>query len=68
MVMLLIIKGIANALTHTTYARFSQGKMMMTTHPTGIYVGCFVKVIRRRLRLELRGRVINYSPFVLQHP
>ncbi|MDO2018999.1 hypothetical protein Q2410_27405, partial [Escherichia coli] len=24
----------------------------MTTHPTGIYVGCFVKVIRRRLRLE----------------
>ncbi|WP_434781763.1 hypothetical protein, partial [Escherichia coli] len=20
----------------------------MTTHPTGIYVGCFVKVIRRR--------------------
>ncbi|EIL3171736.1 hypothetical protein AADD75_004644 [Escherichia coli] len=36
----------------------------MTTHPTGIYVGCFVKVIRRRLR----GRVINYSPFVLQHP
>ncbi|EPJ3333365.1 hypothetical protein, partial [Escherichia coli] len=28
----------------------------MTTHPTGIYVGCFVKVIRRRLRLELRGR------------
>ncbi|HHW5413718.1 TPA: hypothetical protein ACU3BB_003722, partial [Escherichia coli] len=22
----------------------------MTTHPTGIYVGCFVKVIRRRLR------------------
>ncbi|HBA8591133.1 TPA: hypothetical protein J1144_004735, partial [Escherichia coli] len=27
-----------------------------------------VKVIRRRLRLELRGSVINYSPFVLQHP
>ncbi|EPB2926717.1 hypothetical protein ACRDUJ_004457, partial [Escherichia coli] len=25
-------------------------------------------VIRRRLRLELRGRFINYSPFVLQHP
>ncbi|HHO7825756.1 TPA: hypothetical protein ACRVWU_000861, partial [Escherichia coli] len=25
-------------------------------------------VIRRRLRLELRGSVINYSPFVLQHP
>ncbi|WP_434219702.1 hypothetical protein [Escherichia coli] len=21
---------------------FSQGKMMMTTHPTGIYVGCLV--------------------------
>ncbi|HGX9475623.1 TPA: hypothetical protein QIB73_000966, partial [Escherichia coli] len=27
-----------------------------------------VKVIRRRLRMELRGSVINYSPFVLQHP
>ncbi|ENZ8615461.1 hypothetical protein ACHBDE_000437 [Escherichia coli] len=40
----------------------------MTKHPTGIYVGCFVKVIRRRLRLEQRRRVINYSPFVLQHP
>ncbi|MCZ0148390.1 hypothetical protein OYQ67_07320, partial [Escherichia coli] len=26
------------------------------------------KVIRRRLRMELRGSVINYSPFVLQHP
>ncbi|MGU5252823.1 hypothetical protein MAX97_27095, partial [Escherichia coli] len=26
----------------------------MTKHPTGIYVGCFVKVIRRRLRLEQR--------------
>ncbi|WP_250225362.1 hypothetical protein, partial [Escherichia coli] len=25
-------------------------------------------VIRRRLRMELRGSVINYSPFVLQHP
>ncbi|HBE3446762.1 TPA: hypothetical protein KL556_001587 [Escherichia coli] len=40
----------------------------MTKHPTGIYVGCFVKVIRRRLRLERRRSVINYSPFVLQHP
>ncbi|EFJ1930440.1 hypothetical protein G6739_002592 [Escherichia coli] len=40
----------------------------MTKHPTGICVGCIVKVIRRRLRLELRGCVINYSPFVLQHP
>ncbi|EEV0920869.1 hypothetical protein EVS90_005152, partial [Escherichia coli] len=30
--------------------------------------GCLVKVIRRRLRMELKGRVINYSPFVLQHP
>ncbi|MGE2655032.1 hypothetical protein ACPSXW_05130, partial [Escherichia coli] len=27
----------------------------MTKHPTGICVGCIVKVIRRRLRLELRG-------------
>ncbi|HIA8121242.1 TPA: hypothetical protein ACWSFK_004842, partial [Escherichia coli] len=26
---------------------FSQGKMMMTKHPTGIYVGCLVKAIRR---------------------
>ncbi|WP_250558730.1 hypothetical protein, partial [Escherichia coli] len=25
-------------------------------------------VLRRRLRMELRGSVINYSPFVLQHP
>ncbi|EPN5842267.1 hypothetical protein ACXR15_004738, partial [Escherichia coli] len=25
----------------------------MTKHPTGIYVGCLVKVIRSRLRLEL---------------
>ncbi|EJV3054907.1 hypothetical protein N7B74_004480 [Escherichia coli] len=45
---------------------------MKTKHPTGIYVGCLVKVIRRRLRMELRmelrGSVINYSPFVLQHP
>ncbi|HHJ0898863.1 TPA: hypothetical protein ACQFGB_004550 [Escherichia coli] len=40
----------------------------MTKHPTGIYVGCLVKAIRRRLRLEQRGRVINYSPFFLQHP
>ncbi|EJZ6223661.1 hypothetical protein OII58_002495 [Escherichia coli] len=40
----------------------------MTKHPTGIYVECLVKVIRRRLRMELKGRVINYSPFVLQHP
>ncbi|EEX6796270.1 hypothetical protein AB7S04_005052 [Escherichia coli] len=40
----------------------------MTKHPTGIYVGCLVKVIRRRLRMELKGRIINYSPFVLQHP
>ncbi|HHD8983969.1 TPA: hypothetical protein ACOX9D_004759, partial [Escherichia coli] len=24
--------------------------------------------IRRRLRLEQRRSVINYSPFVLQHP
>ncbi|MFP1454530.1 hypothetical protein ACLB1O_09755 [Escherichia coli] len=39
----------------------------MTTHPTGIYVGCLVKVIRR-LRMELKESVINYSPFVLQHP
>ncbi|WP_249527656.1 hypothetical protein, partial [Escherichia coli] len=29
----------------------------MTKHPTGIYVGCLVKVIRRRLRMELKGRV-----------
>ncbi|EQA0898315.1 hypothetical protein A6C84_003945 [Escherichia coli] len=41
---------------------------MKTKHPTGIYVGCLIKVIRRRLRMELRGSVINYSPFVLQHP
>ncbi|EFD5437615.1 hypothetical protein FT996_13285 [Escherichia coli] len=34
----------------------------MTKHPTGIYVG------RRRLRMELKESVINYSPFVLQHP
>ncbi|WP_250346346.1 hypothetical protein, partial [Escherichia coli] len=27
-----------------------------------------VKVIRRRLRMELKESVINYSPFVLQHP
>ncbi|MBI0701728.1 hypothetical protein HCI36_18105 [Escherichia coli] len=40
----------------------------MTTHPTGIYVGCLVKVIRRRLRMELKESFINYSPFVLQHP
>ncbi|HAI0117252.1 hypothetical protein HCI82_21645 [Escherichia coli] len=40
----------------------------MTTHPTEIYVGCLVKVIRRRLRMELKESVINYSPFVLQHP
>ncbi|ENJ2932474.1 hypothetical protein VXS29_19230, partial [Escherichia coli] len=26
----------------------------MTKHPTGIYVGCLVKVIRRRLRMELK--------------
>ncbi|EES4226937.1 hypothetical protein KJL09_002866 [Escherichia coli] len=39
----------------------------MTKHPTGIYVGCLVKVIRRRLRMELKESV-NYSPFVLQHP
>ncbi|HFR5006697.1 TPA: hypothetical protein ACV184_005010, partial [Escherichia coli] len=26
------------------------------------------KVIRRRLRMELKESVINYSPFVLQHP
>ncbi|HFE3037750.1 TPA: hypothetical protein ACF3FK_003332, partial [Escherichia coli] len=25
-------------------------------------------VIRRRLRMELKESVINYSPFVLQHP
>ncbi|EPD7590910.1 TPA: hypothetical protein ACNE2B_004597, partial [Escherichia coli] len=24
--------------------------------------------IRRRLRMELKESVINYSPFVLQHP
>ncbi|WP_162777172.1 hypothetical protein, partial [Escherichia coli] len=32
----------------------------MTKHPTGIYVGCLVKVIRRRLRMELKESVINY--------
>ncbi|HFL4539314.1 TPA: hypothetical protein ACG32G_004101, partial [Escherichia coli] len=26
------------------------------------------KVIRRRLRMELKESVINYFPFVLQHP
>ncbi|HAO3154536.1 TPA: hypothetical protein IHN68_004167, partial [Escherichia coli] len=29
---------------------------------------CLVKVIRRRLGMELKESVINYSPFVLQHP
>ncbi|XPE44855.1 hypothetical protein ACNKHV_10655 [Shigella flexneri] len=32
-----------------------------------MYVGCLVKVIRRRLRMELKESVINYSPFVLEH-
>ncbi|WP_148725991.1 hypothetical protein [Escherichia coli] len=40
----------------------------MTKHPTVIYVGCLVKAIRTKLRLEQRGSVINYSPLVLQHP
>ncbi|EHO2012496.1 hypothetical protein KK075_000045 [Escherichia coli] len=40
----------------------------MTKHPTGSYVGCLVKFIRRRLRLNLIECVIYYSPFVLQHP
>ncbi|MBA1039274.1 hypothetical protein H0O40_13550, partial [Escherichia coli] len=30
----------------------------MTKHPTGIYVGCLVKVIRRRLGMELKESVI----------
>ncbi|MFO9824958.1 hypothetical protein [Escherichia sp. WS545] len=33
-----------------------------------MYVGSLVMVIRRRLRMELKESVINYSPFVLQHP
>lgn len=32
--------------------------MMKTKHLTGIYVGCLVKVIRRRLRMELRGALL----------
>lgn len=38
---------------------------MMTKYSIGIYVGCFVKVIRRRLRMELKESVINYFLFVL---
>ncbi|EPM6535751.1 hypothetical protein ACVODF_14740 [Shigella flexneri] len=33
--------------------------MMMTKHPTGIYVGCLVKVIRRRLRMELKESILH---------
>ncbi|MFP1483506.1 hypothetical protein ACLB1S_15040 [Escherichia coli] len=41
----------------------------MTKHPTGIYVGCLVKVIRKKSFQDgVKESVINYSPFVLQHP
>ncbi|HDP6612659.1 TPA: hypothetical protein P6246_003040 [Escherichia coli] len=33
-----------------------------------LHLDCKFSVIRRRLRMELKESVINYSPFVLQHP